>query len=113
MCVNAFHGYSHSHICQLRFHPSIIEGTGIEDLETMERIFSSSNDLAPVVRYASTYRRRLFVEAFLKQWDADKHQNLGEFILDNYTQALDIINVEGPTVQNSMRQEGITVNDIA
>ena len=40
LCVNAFHGYSHSHVCQLRYHPTAIEGAGLEDLETMERVFS-------------------------------------------------------------------------
>ncbi|EKM48904.1 uncharacterized protein PHACADRAFT_107991 [Phanerochaete carnosa HHB-10118-sp] len=112
MCVNAFHGYSHSHICQLRFHPNVIEGAGIEDFETMERVFSRSNDLAPVIRYASAYRRRLLIEAFLKQWDADKYLNSGDFILDNYTQALEIVDIEGQTLRQSMEQQGITAGDI-
>ena len=42
-CVNAFHGYSHNFACQTRNHPNVIDGVGIEDLETMERIYSSSN----------------------------------------------------------------------
>ena len=113
MCVNAFHGYSHSHVCQLRFHPNVVEGTSIEDLETMERVFSASNDLAPVIRYASAYRRRLLIEAYMKQWDADKYQNLGDFILNNYTQALEIINVEGPTLAHSMEQEDLSAEDIS
>ncbi|EKM58490.1 uncharacterized protein PHACADRAFT_88841 [Phanerochaete carnosa HHB-10118-sp] len=112
MCVNAFHGYSHSHICQLRFHPNVIEGAGIEDFETMERVFSRLNDLAPVIRYASAYRRRLLIEAFLKQWDADKYLNSGDFILDNYTQALEIVDIEGQTLRQSMEQQGITAGDI-
>lgn len=112
MCMNAFHGYSHSHTCQLRFHPNVIEGAGIEDFETMERVFSASNDLASVVRHASAYRRRLLTEAFLKQWDADKYQNTGDFILDNYTQALEVIDVKGQTLEHSMDQQGIAVDDI-
>ncbi|EKM60695.1 uncharacterized protein PHACADRAFT_83946 [Phanerochaete carnosa HHB-10118-sp] len=36
MCVNVFHSYSHSHVCQLHFHPNVIEGTGVKDFETME-----------------------------------------------------------------------------
>lgn len=56
-CVNAFHGYSHNYQCQLKNHPSIIEGVGLEDFETMEQIFSASNQLASITRYASPYHR--------------------------------------------------------
>ena len=35
-CVNAFHGYSHNFACQVKNHPNIIEGMGLEDLETLE-----------------------------------------------------------------------------
>jgi hypothetical protein len=52
-CVNAFHGYSHNFACQTQNHPNVIDGVGIEDLETMERVFSSSNQVAGVTRYAS------------------------------------------------------------
>jgi hypothetical protein len=47
-CVRVFHGYSHSYPCQLEFHPNVIAGARLEDLETMERLFSSSNALASV-----------------------------------------------------------------
>src|ERR1700679_1247091 len=55
-CVNAFHGYSHNYQCQLKNHPNNIAGMGLEDLETLERVFSSSNALAAVTRYSSAYR---------------------------------------------------------
>ena len=42
-CVPAFHGYTHNHVCQLKFHPNILKGLGIEDLETLERVFSATN----------------------------------------------------------------------
>ncbi|KZT06566.1 uncharacterized protein LAESUDRAFT_759386 [Laetiporus sulphureus 93-53] len=48
LCVNAFHGYTHNHACQTKNHPNIIEGMGLEDLETMEHIFSASNQLASI-----------------------------------------------------------------
>ncbi|KAK7438741.1 hypothetical protein VKT23_017871 [Stygiomarasmius scandens] len=57
-CVNAFHGYSHNFLCQLLYHPLNIEGMGLEDLETLERIFSASNHLASITRYATAYRRQ-------------------------------------------------------
>ncbi|KAI9057445.1 hypothetical protein FKP32DRAFT_1615289 [Trametes sanguinea] len=91
VCVNAFHGYSHNHRCQTQHHPSVIEGAGIEDLETMERIFSASNQLAPVIHYASRYHRRLLIDLFFKQWDEDKYANLATMLLNNYRQALTII----------------------
>ena len=55
-CVNAFHGYSHNFQCQCKNHPNNITGMGLEDLETLERVFSSSNALAAVTQYASAYR---------------------------------------------------------
>src|ERR1700679_958005 len=55
-CVNAFHGYSHNYKCQYRNHLNNITGMGLEDLETLEQVFSSSNALAAVTRYASAYR---------------------------------------------------------
>ncbi|KAJ3523486.1 hypothetical protein NM688_g8722 [Phlebia brevispora] len=90
--VNAFHGYTHCYPCQLRYHPNIVPGMGLEDLETLERTFSASNHLASITRYASPYRRRLFIEAFFRQWDEDKNLNLGTFILNNVRQAIQIIN---------------------
>lgn len=101
MCVNAFHGYTHSHICQLHYHPNNIPGTGIEDLETLERVFSASNQLASVTRYASPFRRRLFIEAHYEQWDDDKYQNPGTFLLNNYVQALKIIHEDGAALEAS------------
>ncbi|KAH0833455.1 hypothetical protein J3R83DRAFT_12574 [Lanmaoa asiatica] len=64
MCVDAFHGYTHNYTCQDRNHPNVIEGAGLEDLSTMERIFSASNQLAPVIRYATAYNRRTFIDMF-------------------------------------------------
>ena len=47
-CVNAFHGYTHCYLCQLCYHPSIIQGMGLEDLEIMEHVFSASNQLVSI-----------------------------------------------------------------
>ncbi|KAI0640725.1 hypothetical protein C8Q79DRAFT_920896 [Trametes meyenii] len=90
-CVDAFHGYSHNHRCQTQHHPSVIEGAGIEDLGGMERIFSASNQLASITRYASRYHRRVIIDMFFKQWDNDKYINLATMLLNNYKQALKII----------------------
>jgi hypothetical protein len=50
-CVNTFHGYSHNYECQCKNHPNNIAGIGLEDLETLEQVFSSSNALAAVTQY--------------------------------------------------------------
>ncbi|KAI0078046.1 hypothetical protein K474DRAFT_1683961 [Panus rudis PR-1116 ss-1] len=75
-CVNAFHGYTHSYECQVKHHPNVTVGIGLEDLETLERVFSSSNQLASTIRYASLYRRRQLIDAYFRQWDEDKYANL-------------------------------------
>ena len=108
MCVPAFHGYSHSHICQLQFHPNIIEGMGIEDAEGLERVFSGSNKLAPIIRYASPYRRMLLIEEYFKQWDAEKYANLGSFLLNNYVQALETVEQESAALAQAAAEQGVT-----
>lgn len=94
MCVNAFHGYSHNYACQTVHHPNVVDGVGIEDFETLERIFSASNEVAPLVRYASTFRRRLFIVMHFRQWDEDKYANLSGMLFSNYVQAVSIIEGE-------------------
>ncbi len=106
--VNAFHGYSHAYPCQLENHPNVIEGLGIEDLETMERLFSSSNQLANVIRYASAYRRTLLIHTYFRHWDDEKYNNLGVMLYNNYVQALDILQNKKPLVQESMSALGLT-----
>ena len=102
VCVNAFHGYSHAYPCQLENHPNVIEGIGLEDLETLERIFSQSNQLAPVTRYASAYRRHALIDLYFKHWDSEKYGNLGLMLYNNYRQAVDIINTKTPILQESL-----------
>ncbi|KAF7791531.1 hypothetical protein EIP86_002547 [Pleurotus ostreatoroseus] len=112
MCVPAFHGYSHCYTCQLVYHPNTIKGMGLEDGETMERTFSSSNALAPVIRFASKYRRRLLIDTYFKQVDEDKYLATGTFLLDNMVQAHDIIEQE-KSVQSTLESLGITEDVIA
>ena len=112
VCVNAFHGYSHSYPCQLHNHPNMISGMGIEDLETLERIFSASNQLAAVTRYASAYRRKLLIHTFFRHWDEEKYVNLGSMLYNNYVQALDIITSKTPAVNESMELLELTMDDL-
>ncbi|KAI0075055.1 hypothetical protein K474DRAFT_1685473 [Panus rudis PR-1116 ss-1] len=107
-CVNAFHGYSHNYLCQLKNHPNVVEGVGLEDFETLERMFSSSNQLASVTRYASPFRRQLLIETYFKQWDEDKYANLGLFILNNYKQALDVLSRDAPALDEAKQKFSVT-----
>ena len=85
---------------------------GLEDLETMEQIFSSSNQVAAVTRYSSAYHRHVFIDMFLQQWDNDKYQNLASMLFNNYRQALSIIDIEGSAVEETMHALGISASDL-
>lgn len=75
-CVNSFHGYGHNRICQLQHHPLYRCGFGLEDLETCERFFSSSNNVAGPIRHASHFHWSQAMDLFLLQWDEDKYAEL-------------------------------------
>ncbi|KAF8066021.1 hypothetical protein FPV67DRAFT_1499112 [Lyophyllum atratum] len=111
-CVNAFHGYSHNYLCQIHNHPNCIEGMGIEDLETMERVFSSSNSLASLTRYMSAYRRQIFIDLFFRQWDAIKYENLANMLHQNYIQSLKIIETNTVDVEQVLQLKNLTEDDI-
>lgn len=107
-CVNAFHGYSHAYNCQVQNHPNSIEGAGIEDLETLERVFGGSNKLSPIVRYASAYRRLALIHAYFTQWDREKYANIGMMQFNNYKQALEIIAKQTPALDDALVDIGYT-----
>ncbi|KAI0683812.1 hypothetical protein C8T65DRAFT_594666, partial [Cerioporus squamosus] len=111
-CVNAFHGYSHSHQCQTVNHPSVIAGAGLEDFETMERAFSASNELAPIIRYASKYHRRLHIDRHYVQADEDKYANLGTMLRNNYRQALEILDNDVPLLEEWLKQNDCREEDL-
>lgn len=109
---NAFHGYSHNFSCQTKNYPDSTEGAGLEDFEMMERVFSSSNAVVGVTRYASAYHRGVFIDMFFQRWDDDKYQNLGLMLLKNYKQALSIISDEGSAVLEGTQSLGIQSGDL-
>ena len=110
VCVNAFHGYSHSYPCQVQHHPNVIEGIGIEDLETLERTFSKSNKLASVIRFASAYCRRALIHMFFQQYDEEKYTATGSMLYNNYIQALEIICNLTPKLTEALRILNIDLN---
>ncbi len=77
--VNAFHGYAHNRLCQTKFHILYRPGCGIEDLETMERVFSASNNVARTIRYASQYHWMQALDLHFRQWDEEKYFELSAF----------------------------------
>ena len=85
---------------------------GLEDLETLERIFSASNQLGGVTRYMSRYRRRVFIDLFFQQWDADKYANIGNMLHNNYVQALKIIQDEEPALYHAKQSLNIDEGDL-
>lgn len=85
---------------------------GLEDLETLERLFSASNQLASITRYMSPYRRRVFIDLFLQQWDRDKYQNLATMLHNNYVQALDILEYQVPSFKADIQALGLTEADL-
>ena len=107
MVMPAFHGHAHNRACQLSFHILMSPGFGLEDLETCERVFAGSNAVARLTRHATPFHRWQFIDMHFQQWDKDKYVNLGkcflwsllltadislgEFLLNNYKQALDIL----------------------
>lgn len=75
-CVNAFHGHAHCRKCQLEWHPTYIEGTGLEDFETCERVFAESNRVAGTTRNASVFHRRQAIVRHFERWNFDKYGEL-------------------------------------
>ncbi|KAG2075705.1 hypothetical protein BDR04DRAFT_1126179 [Suillus decipiens] len=72
--IIAFHGYAHSHLCQVQHHPMYLISFGLEDLKTMEHIFSASNAVSCTIHYATKYHWTQALDLHFQQWDDD---NLG------------------------------------
>jgi hypothetical protein len=113
LCVNVFYGYAHNYACQLKNHPNFIDGMGLEDLETLERVFSSSNYVSPLTCYASAYNRRVFIDLHFRTWDDDKYQNLGTMIYNNYVQALKILDEDAIALAEAHVSLGIQDGDLS
>jgi len=88
LVVNAFHGHAHNRMCQLQYHPLYLPGTGLKDFETCERVFSSSNATAVLIRHASHFHYVQSLELHFNQWDADKYAELSMSLLFRLVQQL-------------------------
>ncbi|KAJ7880583.1 hypothetical protein B0H14DRAFT_2566270 [Mycena olivaceomarginata] len=105
--VGSFHGHAHNRLCQLSFLATYVPGMGLEDLEGCERFFSKSNALARSTRYASIFHRRQTITTYLAHTDVyDTYANLSTFLVNNYKQAIEILDMEEPTLA-AIKESGI------
>ncbi|KAJ7697393.1 hypothetical protein B0H17DRAFT_928404 [Mycena rosella] len=91
--VPAFHGHAHNRPCQIEWHPLYVDGVGLEDFEECERTFSLSNHLAASTRLATVFHRQQQIDEHFQFHDQDKHAASGNFIYQNYRQALEKISL--------------------
>ncbi|KAF7334099.1 hypothetical protein MVEN_02315700 [Mycena venus] len=89
--VPSFHGHAHNRTCQIEWHPLYVEGVGLEDFEECERTFCKSNHLASITRMATAFHRQQEIDEHFYFHDFDKHLASGNFIYQNYRQALEKI----------------------
>ncbi|KAJ7717534.1 hypothetical protein DFH07DRAFT_973557 [Mycena maculata] len=89
--VPAFHGHAHNRACQVGWHPLYVDGVGLEDFEECERTFSGSNHLAGTTRLCTTFHRQQAIDEHFNFHDLDKHAASGNFIYQNYRQAIEKI----------------------
>jgi len=104
--VGAFHGHAHNRLCQSKNLTIYVDGVGLEDLEGNERYFAFSNLLAEQVRHSSTFHRHQTIANHAVYTDTFKtYQNLSTFLLNNYKQALRILDTK-PMVLVSLANHG-------
>ncbi|KAJ7284754.1 hypothetical protein C8J57DRAFT_1432084 [Mycena rebaudengoi] len=99
--VGAFHGHAPNRKCQLQYLANY-------DLEGCEQLFSILNALARSVHYASVFHRRQTITTCLRHHDTfDTYVNrVSRFLVNNYNQAIDIIDSED-SLRYAMEQQGI------
>ncbi|KAJ7342568.1 hypothetical protein DFH08DRAFT_1012260 [Mycena albidolilacea] len=89
--VPAFHGHAHNRMCQIGWHPMYVDGAGLEDFEECERIFCLSNNLTSCTRLATPFHRQQQIDEHFYFHDQNKHAASGNFIFQNYRQAVEKI----------------------
>ncbi|KAJ7062971.1 hypothetical protein B0H15DRAFT_794769, partial [Mycena belliarum] len=109
--VPAFHGWAHNRACQVGWHPLFVEGVGLEDFEECERTFGKSNHLASVTRLSVPFHRRQQIDEHFNFHDLDKHASSGNFIYQNYRQAVEKIRINRAQLEELERRLGTTGAD--
>ncbi|KAJ7853298.1 hypothetical protein B0H14DRAFT_2354415, partial [Mycena olivaceomarginata] len=109
--VPAFHGHAHNRACQIGWHPLYVDGVGLEDFEECERTFAKSNHLASITRLATPYHRQQQIDEHFQFHDQDKHASSGNFIYQNYRQALEKITTNATQLSTLESSLGTTAAD--
>ncbi|KAL0566107.1 hypothetical protein V5O48_015913 [Marasmius crinis-equi] len=109
--VPAFHGHAHNHKCQVSWHPMYVNGAGIEDFEECERTFSESNKLAASTRLATEFHRHQSILEHFEFHDQDKHISSGNFIYQNYRDALGRLAADEPLFNELCEKWNVSVED--
>ncbi|KAL0058192.1 hypothetical protein AAF712_015142 [Marasmius tenuissimus] len=109
--VPSFHGHAHNRKCQVSWHPMYIDGVGLEDFEECERTFSESNHLAATTRLATEFHCHQSLMEHFDFHDVDKHMTSGNFIYQNYCQAVERITTDSPLFLELCEQYGISEDD--
>ena len=76
--VPAFHGHVHNRGCQVKWHPTYVEGVRLEDFEECERTFCRSNELASITCLATPYHHHQHIDEHFYFHDLDKHASSGK-----------------------------------
>ncbi|KAJ6449004.1 hypothetical protein C8R45DRAFT_1057327 [Mycena sanguinolenta] len=76
--VPAFHGHAHNRMCQIGWHP----------MYECEHTFCLSNHLASCTRLSTPFHRQQQIDEHFHFHDLDKHAASGNFIFQNYHQAV-------------------------
>jgi hypothetical protein len=125
--VPAFYGHAHNRLCQVWWHPTYMDDVGIEDFEVCEHTFDGSNELAPGTRLATPFHQTQQIDEHFYLNDQDKHalsgnvltlvsclitkSVLGNFIYQNYQQALETIRFSGEKLAVLSAKLGTTAAD--
>ncbi|KAJ7785306.1 hypothetical protein DFH07DRAFT_948386 [Mycena maculata] len=75
------------------WHPLYVDGVGLEDFEECERTFSPSNHLAGITRLCQRFHRQQALDEHFDFHNLDKHASSGNFIYQNYRQAIEKISL--------------------
>ncbi|KAJ7783593.1 hypothetical protein DFH07DRAFT_948610 [Mycena maculata] len=109
--VPAFHGHAHNRACQVGWHPLYVEGVGLKDFEECERTFGKSNHLVTVTRMTTPFHRQQAIDEHFNFHDLDKHTSSGNFIFQNYRQAIEKISMNRGQLDVLERCLGTTAAD--
>ena len=83
--VNAFHGWAHNRLSQLKYHLVYQTGMGLEDLKMLEQFFSSLNTIAHTVQHATSYHWYQATDLHFHQWEEQKYQELSTSFIYIFT----------------------------